>query len=227
MLGNNNSNKKIVIFDVGRTLVNVTHKDIVHCLMRKKIVSKFFAMRVCFLFLYYKIFGIDQYIICDITRDFYKVFRGLDVLEVRKVLSMFFEQELKDKTYKQSINIINQHVEDGYEVILISALFPDIVNFIKDMLNLNFAIVPILEVKNGLYTGRVLGDIPYGTNKAEMVKDLIKREFFSLKESYVYADRFSDIPLFELADHPVVVNPELKLKLEAEKRNWRVINLTM
>lgn len=218
-------NKKVVIFDVGKTLVKITHKDIIRFFLKRGKVNVFFLYIISFLFFIHKIIGINNRNVCRITRFSYKIFKGQSVSEINEISKDFFNVYLKNKIYDKSVEIIKQHIENGYEVILISALFPQVVDFLKIYLDLNFIIVPDLEVIDGKYTGKVLNLIPYGSNKATLVRELVKKQGFSFDNSYAYSDRFSDLKLFELVDKPVIVNPELKLRIEAEKRSWKVIDL--
>jgi phosphoserine phosphatase len=40
-----------------------------------------------------------------------------------------------------------------------------------------------------------------------------------------YSDSINDLPLLELADQPVAVNPDEKLLAVAKSRNWPVLEL--
>ncbi|MDD3284842.1 MAG: HAD family phosphatase [Patescibacteria group bacterium] len=220
-------NKKIVVFDVGRTLVKITHKDIIRFFLKRGKTNIFFLYIIYFLFFIHKIIGINNKNVCHITKFSYKIFKNQDAKEMNKISEDFFDSYLKDKIYNKSVETIKQHVENGYEVVLISALFPGVVDCLKKYLNLNFVIVPELEVVDGKYTGKVLNLIPYGSNKAILVRKLVEKENFSFSNSYAYSDRFSDIELFELVDVPIVVNPEPKLRIEANKRNWKILDLSI
>ncbi len=46
-----------------------------------------------------------------------------------------------------------------------------------------------------------------------------------LSDSWFYSDSHNDLPLLELVDHPVAVNPDKVLASHARKRGWPVINL--
>ena len=216
------NNKTIVIFDVGRTLINATHKNIIYYLVKKGKARIWFAITISFLFFLHKLIGTNEKIICTITKKAYSIFKGWSLIETDNLLKEFFEEDLKYKIYPEAIKKIKEHIDKNHEVVLVSALAPPVINIIKDFLGLRLMIVPQLETKDGKYTGVVADLIPYGINKRKLVEDLVKEEHLSLKESYVYTDRFSDLALLELADNPIVVNPELKLEKAAKDRGWEV-----
>ena len=47
----------------------------------------------------------------------------------------------------------------------------------------------------------------------------------TLAGSFFYSDSHNDLPLLCEVDHPVAVDPDDKLRLEAQRRNWPVISL--
>ena len=50
-------------------------------------------------------------------------------------------------------------------------------------------------------------------------------EWKSFKNSYFYSDSINDLPLLELVNKPIAVNPDQKLKSIAKKRNWHILDL--
>ena len=44
----------------------------------------------------------------------------------------------------------------------------------------------------------------------------------SLADCWFYTDSYSDLPVLERIGHPVVVNPDPRLRREAERRGWPV-----
>ncbi len=47
----------------------------------------------------------------------------------------------------------------------------------------------------------------------------------NLNDSYFYSDSMNDLPLLEQVTHPFAVDPDAKLRAEAEQRGWPVISL--
>jgi len=42
--------------------------------------------------------------------------------------------------------------------------------------------------------------------------------------SHFYSDSMSDVLLLEMVGHPVVVNPDPRLRKHAEERNWPIVD---
>jgi len=43
-------------------------------------------------------------------------------------------------------------------------------------------------------------------------------------ESWFYSDSITDMPMLERVGHPVAVNPDPRLRLEAKRRNWPILD---
>nr|AEI30584.1 HAD-superfamily protein subfamily protein IB hydrolase [uncultured microorganism] len=142
--------------------------------------------------------------------------------DTQKILRECFEKVIKQKIIPQSQEIIRSHVKKGDVVILISALIGGVIENLKNYLNLKYAIYPRLEIYNNRFTGRILGPFPYGKDKVALFRELIDKEHLSYKESYAYADRFSDRFLLESVDNPHVINPDIKLRKLALEKGWKI-----
>jgi HAD superfamily hydrolase (TIGR01490 family) len=213
----------IVIFDVGKTLVRGTHKNIVLFLYKKGRVSLFFLVEVYFLFLLHKIGLVKDE---DVNKISIKLFNSMVINwhteDAQKILRDCFEKVIKQKIIPQSVEIIRSHIKKGDVVILISAFLGGVIENLKNYLNLKYAIYPRLEIYNNRFTGRILGPFPYGKDKVGLVRELIDKEHLSFKEIYAYADRFSDHFLLESVDNPHVINPDIKLHKLALEKGWKI-----
>ena len=84
---------------------------------------------------------------------------------------------------------------------------------------------PTLEIRNGKYTGRVKGILPYGMGKLEVLRELKDKYGFDRNQSYLYANIFSDRYVMNAVERPVAVNPDSKLRAYAGKLNWNIIEV--
>lgn len=217
--------KNLVIFDVGRTLVNATHVDIIKFFVSKKRLNNPFLLFISLLFLAHKVIGINEKAVCTITTKAFKSFAGMSEDELNRLSREFYEKEFKQKMFSQSIEIIEKHKKNGDEVVLITALLPNVVDCAKKDLGLKYLIAPELEVVDGIVTGKVTSKIPYGINKLILSEALSKKLGLSLDSAYFYSDRYSDLKLFERVEKRIVFNPEAKLRVFAMKEGWKIIDL--
>jgi HAD superfamily hydrolase (TIGR01490 family) len=77
------------------------------------------------------------------------------------------------------------------------------------------------EDANGVLTGGI-AEIAYGDGKYHVTKKWADANGVDLKDCYFYSDSMSDVLLLEKVGHPVVVNPDPRLKKHAEQRGWPI-----
>jgi HAD superfamily hydrolase (TIGR01490 family) len=84
-----------------------------------------------------------------------------------------------------------------------------------------------IEEVDGLFTGKARGTPTFREGKIQRVTEWLADMGHTLAdfESWFYSDSRNDMPLLERVDHPVAVNPDETLRLEASKRGWPVIHL--
>ncbi len=211
--------KKVVFFDVDNVLVKgQTQKILLKFFLKRKKIHFSFFIEVYFWFLLYKLNLVRDTV--KMRKKSFALFANWDILETDKLFDEFFGQEIKPRISSQSIKIIQGHIKQGYEVVLASASLFEIVDKLNRFLSLNYAISTKLESKNNKYTGKILGSIPYGEDKAREAKKLLTDEKLSLDDSYAYTDHYSDLPLLELVKNPIAVNPDRKLRAIAKKKRW-------
>jgi phosphoserine phosphatase len=61
--------------------------------------------------------------------------------------------------------------------------------------------------------------------KVERLRAWMAQHQETLEGSWCYSDSHNDIPLLEIVDHPVAVDPDDALREHAEARGWPTIEL--
>jgi HAD superfamily hydrolase (TIGR01490 family) len=78
------------------------------------------------------------------------------------------------------------------------------------------------------YTGEVKGIPNFREGKIQNLHDWLSKQNLSLDKlprSYFYSDSMNDLPLLEQVSHPVATNPDDRLRTEAQRRNWQILEL--
>lgn len=120
---------------------------------------------------------------------------------------------------------IEWHRQQGHRVVIVSASIEELVKPVAEDLGLEQDyLCTRLAVQEGRYIGRLDGPLCYGPGKVEWVKRWadLNRVNFPETVGYFYTDSASDLPLLELAQHPVAVNPSRKLAKIAQARGWPI-----
>ena len=70
----------------------------------------------------------------------------------------------------------------------------------------------VAEHVDGVYTGRLVGDMLHGPAKAEAIKALAARESLDLSRCSAYSDSYNDLPMLSMVGDPCAINPDAKLR---------------
>lgn len=166
---------------------------------------------------------------------------GLDVHEylafALKPLTQFpLDQllQLRDRFLKECIipiisrksrELIAQHREQGDTLLIITATNGFITYPIAQLLGIDQIIAPHPEFINGAYTGKIVGVPSFQHGKVIRLQDWLAEHQQSLEGSWFYSDSDNDLPLLEIVDNPVAVDPCAKLETVAKARQWPIISL--
>ncbi len=112
---------------------------------------------------------------------------------------------------------------EGYRVVLLSGSLHILVELFKEALGADLAIGQKIEVVGGKLTGKKAGIYPFGAEKLDALFAVISREEVDWPNSWAMADRYWDLPVLELAGHPVAVHPDARLRRYARDKGWDII----
>ncbi len=146
------------------------------------------------------------------------VLRGYSPKEMQALVVDSMERVLKPLVYAESLDLVELHRGRGEPVYIVSATLQEIVQVIADDLGFDGALGTIVEVEDGKYTGRATRSL-HAENKARCIREL----GYDLDASTAYSDSHTDLPFLEAVGHPVVVNPDRKLRRIAAERGWPVL----
>ncbi len=147
---------------------------------------------------------------------------GWEQEQVKRVVAETLQQVVRPITYKEAVDLIEEHKEAGRRVYIVSAAPEEIVEPLARFLGAEGAIASQAVVSAGRYTGQLLR-YAYGPQKAATIRQLAERDGLDLNASYAYSDSATDLPMLEIVGHPVAVNPDRALRRIAQMRGWPVL----
>lgn len=121
--------------------------------------------------------------------------------------------------------LLQQHRDKGDTLMIITSTNRFVVEPICNKLGVNLLIATELEQQNSRYTGRVFGVPSFKEGKVTRLNQWLDQSEHNLVGSSFYSDSINDLPLLEIVDHPVAVDPCPQLKEVAQQRNWEIISL--
>ena len=135
-------------------------------------------------------------------------------------------EQILPKVYEDIVGVINQHRKRGDLTFLITAAPIELASTIAEALSMTGAIGTVSEVdEEGNYTGRLVGAVTHGPEKAKAAAEIAERHGVELANSSAYSDSINDLPLLESVGYPHAVNPERELRRIALTRGWPIHEL--
>jgi HAD superfamily hydrolase (TIGR01490 family) len=125
----------------------------------------------------------------------------------------------------KALELIARHREAGDRLVVITATNRFVTGPIVERLGIDTLLATECEVADGRYTGRTTGVPCFREGKVTRLNMWLEESGLSLDDSYFYSDSLNDLPLLEQVANPVAVDPDPKLRAEAEQRGWPVITL--
>jgi HAD superfamily hydrolase (TIGR01490 family) len=148
--------------------------------------------------------------------------KGHNVIEIEKIGQEIYEEYVSPAIWQGTIEIAQEHLSKGEEVWLVTATPLDMASLMVKRLGFTGALGTKAEVENGVYTGKMIGNLLHGREKALAIVELANQNGFSLENCYGYSDSHHDIPLLEAVGNPRVINPDALLRIRAFRDNWPV-----
>jgi len=147
---------------------------------------------------------------------------GHTVAELTTIGEEVFDEVMVGKVWPGTRALAQMHLDAGQRVWLVTATPVEVATVIAKRLGLTGALGTVAESVDGVYTGRLVGEILHGEAKAEAVRALAEREGLDLGSCAAYSDSANDIPLLSLVGQPCAINPDGKLRAHAREHGWRV-----
>jgi len=119
---------------------------------------------------------------------------------------------------------IAQHRELGDTTLIITATNRFVTGPIAQAFGVDDLIATEPEIVDGRYTGRVAGTPCFQQGKITRLQQWMAQHGETLEDSTFYSDSHNDLPLLQIVEQPVAVDPDEQLRQVAEGNGWPVIS---
>ena len=144
----------------------------------------------------------------------------------------FMKEVIHGQLRQQAIDLVKRHQDAGDLCCVITATNSFVTRPIVESFGIKHLIAtePATIANDPLanYTGEVKGIPNFRAGKVQNLHDWLaaqKLSFDQMPRSYFYSDSMNDLPLLEEVSNPVATNPDERLRHEAIKRNWPILEL--
>ena len=150
---------------------------------------------------------------------------GLNRAEVQTLQEQFIREWITPILLPQAHDLIDRHRHAGDTLIIITATNTVVTRPIADLLGIEALLGCEAELKNGHYTGGIIGTPSFQEGKVSRLDDWLVENKISMAGACFYSDSHNDLPLLERVDKPIAVDPDDKLAAIAKQRSWPIISL--
>ncbi|MFD0199345.1 HAD superfamily hydrolase (TIGR01490 family) [Saccharothrix carnea] len=147
---------------------------------------------------------------------------GRSVAELVSLGEEIYDELMADRIWAGTQALAQMHLDAGQRVWLVTATPVELAQIIARRLGLTGALGTVSESEDGIYTGRLVGDLLHGRAKAHAVRALAAKEGLDLRRCTAYSDSVNDVPMLSVVGTAVAVNPDSGLRETARKRGWEI-----
>jgi HAD superfamily hydrolase (TIGR01490 family) len=147
---------------------------------------------------------------------------GHSVTQIEAIGQEIYDEYVSPHLWQETIEIAHTHLAAGEEVWLVTAAPEDMAHLIANRLGFTGAIGSKAEIKGDTYTGKLLGNLLHGKEKAIGITTLAAERNFDLSKCFAYSDSHNDLPLLEAVGNPRVINPDAILRILALRDGWPI-----
>lgn len=144
----------------------------------------------------------------------------------------FMQEKINGRLHPRSLALVKQHLDAGDLCCVVTATNSFVTRPIVHAFGIDHLVATEPATKNGQplgdFTGQVAGVPSFKEGKITRVNDWLAHKGLSLEtisQSFFYSDSINDLPLLEKVTNPVATNPDGRLRTEAQKRHWPILEL--
>ena len=172
---------------------------------------------------YFQLVGVeDPDHVADARASALSFIAGHTVAELEDLGEEIFDEAMAHRIWPGTRALAQMHLDEGQRVWLVTAAPIEIAQIIARRLGLTGALGTVSEHVDGVYTGRLVGDMLHGPAKGEAVRALAEREGLDLAACSAYSDSYNDLTMLSLVGDPCAVNPDARLRAYAKQQGWRI-----
>ena len=166
--------------------------------------------------------------VVDIERAYGKAvmhYKGISEKELEDRVTHFFETEVGPKLLDAARERLNYHRNLGHKLVIVTSSSSYQAKLACQAWGFDDWLANRYHTgSDGALLGTYYKPFCYGQGKVTIAKEWCRQNKFSFEGAYFYSDSYTDLPLMEVVDNPIVVNGDPKLLREGRNRGWPVLD---
>ena len=217
---------KLTLFDLDHTLLN-GDSDVLWCdfLIEQGLLEReSFAARNADMDARYRAgtVGVEEF------ANFYVgTLAGRTRAQWEPLRQQFLASVIVPRIGKDAIHLVRHHLDADDLVVLTTATNRFITELTAGYLEIDHLIATEVEIEGAHFTGRTEGTLNMREGKVLRLHTWLADIGYALSDfdSHAYSDSINDLPLLQAVQRAVAVDPDARLRAEADARGWPVLQL--
>ena len=217
---------KLTLFDLDHTLLN-GDSDVLWCdfLIEQGLLEReSFAARNADMDARYRAgtVGVEEF------ANFYVgTLAGRTRAQWEPLRQQFLASVIVPRIGKDAIHLVRHHLDADDLVVLTTATNRFITELTAGYLEIDHLIATEVEIEGAHFTGRTEGTLNMREGKVLRLHTWLADIGYALSDfdSHAYSDSINDLPLLQAVQRAVAVDPDARLRAEADARGWQVLQL--
>jgi HAD superfamily hydrolase (TIGR01490 family) len=151
--------------------------------------------------------------------------KGRSPESIAPLQQAFIRDCIAPRMLPDAATLLERHRALGHRLLIITATNEVVTRPIAGELGVETLLGCAVELRDGLFTGRPTGTLSYRDGKVERLREWLEEQDEVLDGAWFYSDSHNDLPLLELVDNPVIVDPDPSLAAIGAERGWTSISL--
>jgi HAD superfamily hydrolase (TIGR01490 family) len=150
---------------------------------------------------------------------------GTPVQPLLERTTAFYEEQVRPLYRPGALRALEEHRGAGEKLVLLTSSSGYLSELVARDLRLDAILCNRFEVDaQGRHTGRPMGEVCFGPGKRTHAERYAREVGVPLSACAFYTDSYSDLPVLEVVGRPVAVHPDHRLRREALRRGWPVVD---
>jgi phosphoserine phosphatase len=120
--------------------------------------------------------------------------------------------------------VLDAHRRACEPVVLLTSSSRYASELAREQFGLDDVLFQVYETAGGKFTGEPGRPLCYGPGKVEKAEAWAREHRVDLGASAFYTDSYTDLPMLERVGRPRAVAPDLRLRREARRRGWPILD---
>lgn len=151
---------------------------------------------------------------------------GKTTSEIAPLHDLFMQTKIESMIPDASWKLLEQHRNDL--CVIVTATNHFVTAPIAQYLGVPHLIACEVEIVDDRYTGRAVGTPSFQAGKVVRVEAWLKamgKTIGDFEQSFFYSDSLNDLPLLNVVNCPIAVDPDPTLRAHAMRQGWPIISL--